>query len=271
MIDAPLVDLISGIIGYRVFYKIAFVTDTGQMITYENVFNHMVYDGALVVHHLIQNTYDPTYIKSYPLTIKDVNQSYEYLDTPTIYGFSSMARTIAGYLYKYMKDTGRESLKICISADTRCKAIYPYFYGNYVKIFAFVVTNTMSMEEICKTYIQSRENLLYNTNCINAHSSLSDLALLFGGYDFYFTALRGVCQIKRTDGVNMNLFVKQNLDDIHNVNKYNRHMIFLGCFDEKWTICYIVNYNDNNLLELFANQHAAFSRTEEFVSSFLTL
>jgi hypothetical protein len=267
MIDAPLADLIGGGIGYRVFYKIAFVTDKGDMITYDNVFNHMIFDGALVVHNLIQNTYKPTHVKPSPLTIEDVKQSYEYLDTPIIYGHTSMTRTIAGYLYNYMMATGRENLKIAFAISTRGKAIYPYLYGNYVKPAVYTVNNTMSMEDICKTHVKSIDELLSNTNFMNAHSSVADIAVYLDKCDFYFSNNRDVCQIKRGDGVNMTVFVKQNLEDIKNINKYNQHIINIGCFDGKWMIIYTVNYNDNNLLELFTNQNTAFLRTEDFVSN----
>ena len=49
------------------------------------------------------------------------------------------------------------------------------------------------------------------------------------------------------------------------VNKEKQ--INIGCFDGKWMIIYTVNYNDNNLLELFTNQNTAFLRTEDFVSN----
>ena len=225
MIDAPLADLIGGVIGYRVFYKIHFVTDTNQMITYDNVFNHMMFDGALVVHNLIQNTYKPTHVKPSPLTIQDVEHSYEYLDTPIIDGHTSMTRTIAGYLYKYMKETRRETLKICIAISARGKAIYPYLYGNYVKPAVYTVNNTMSIEDICKTHTKSVYKELSNVNFMNAHSSIADLAVVLDKCDFYFSNNRGVCQIKRADGINMTLLVKQNLEDIQNINKYNQQKV----------------------------------------------
>jgi hypothetical protein len=191
------------------------------------------------------------------------------LDCPELDGYTSLSRTIAGYLYKYMQETGRNTIKVCFGVSTRGKAIYPYLYGNYFKPAVYTVTNTMSIEDICKTHVQSIDKLLADTNFFNAHTSINELPVYFDNYDFYFSTIRGVCQIKRTDGVNMNLVIKQNLDDIRNIKKYNRHIIHLGYFDNKWMFGYVMNYNDTNLLEFYRNQNIAFIRTDEFVSDLL--
>lgn len=265
LFDNLIVDLLANFLNHTM-RRMTYITDDSKVITYDNVFNHMMYDGVLIPSIIKQNKCKPTSVEQAMVTSNDIKNSYEYLDFTTVNGYTSLTCTIAGYLHKYMKETDSGDLRICVIVNTRSYTNDPMRFGNYTKPVLYTVKKSMSIDDICKLHVQSITDVQSKINDVNAHFSLNDLIKCMGYYcNFCFLPNRDICQFERNDGVNMNLCIRQNMNDIRDINKHNRHVIYLGNFDNKWMILHAINYDNYNIIECLSKQQDNFIYSQNVI------
>ena len=258
LLDNLIVDLIYSSGDYTMS-KITFITDDSKIVNYDNIFKHSTHDGVSMSSVIKQNKCKPTSVKQTTITSNDIKNSYDYLNYERVEGYTSFTSTIAGYLIDYMKETNTDYLKICIVINTRKYTNDPMKLGNYIKPVMYTVKKSMTIDDICKLHAQSIDNVTSSINDTNAHLSLSDLiSSVAHRFNFMFIQNRDICQIKRDDGVNLNLCLSQDIKDIDNIKKHSCHIIYIGNFDNKWMIMSAINYDYFNIIECLFNQYLTF-------------